>query len=102
MNLLTNAGKYAGGDGVTLRVEERGDYVALAVADRGPGIPASAMGRLFEPFERLHAPSDVGGSGLGLAIARHLARSQGGELAVTSQVGSGSTFTLTVPVPAQA
>jgi len=97
VNLLTNAGKYARGATITLRARREGAFVAVAVTDDGPGIPAESMSRLFVPFDRLSAPSEIGGSGLGLAISRHLALEQGGDLTVESQEGSGSTFTLTLP-----
>jgi len=97
VNLLTNAGKYARGAKVTLQARREGAFVAVAVTDDGPGIPAESMSRLFVPFDRLSASPEIGGSGLGLAISRHLALEQGGDLTVDSHEGSGSTFTLTLP-----
>jgi len=73
--------------------------VAIVVSDTGIGIPAAKIELIFEPFvqaERALRPSDQG-VGLGLAISRRLARAMGGDLRVVSEVGKGSTFTLTLP-----
>jgi signal transduction histidine kinase len=98
-NLLTNA----------LKFTERGEIVVAAerplegviqvhVRDTGPGIPAEAQERVFELFQQLQ-PGDMRrkGIGLGLALARRFARAMGGDLTVRSQLGEGSTFTLTLP-----
>ena len=68
--------------------------------DTGPGIPADDLPRLFERFYRVDKARSraLGGTGLGLAIVKHLARSQGGEVRVESQVDKGSTFFFTLPV----
>jgi len=97
VNLLSNAGKYASGTEVQLSATASGDLLRVEVRDQGPGIPADDVDRLFQPFERVDPRAEIGGSGLGLAIARHLARAQGGELAADTELGRGSTFTLTVP-----
>jgi len=73
--------------------------VRIRVRDTGIGIPADKLDVIFEPFVQVRADltRTVEGAGLGLAISRALARGQGGDLAVESVVGSGSTFTLTLP-----
>jgi PAS domain S-box-containing protein len=100
VNLLSNAIKFtAAGGAVTLRCEERGDVVAVAVEDTGIGIAADRLEHVFAPFvqidRRLNAPHE--GTGLGLAISRDLARGMGGDLAAESTPGVGSAFTLTLP-----
>jgi two-component system sensor histidine kinase SenX3 len=75
------------------------DYVEITVSDNGIGIPADELDRIFERFYRVdYARSRAnGGTGLGLAIVKHIAAIHGGEVAVWSQVGQGSTFTLRIP-----
>ncbi|MDF2094783.1 sensor histidine kinase [Aquibaculum arenosum] len=97
-NLLSNALKYSAEDTpVELRLFTQGNYVALAVADRGPGIPPAELERIFERFYRAENATSQPGSGLGLALARDLARLQGGDVTVESWPGSGSLFTLWLP-----
>jgi two-component system phosphate regulon sensor histidine kinase PhoR len=71
----------------------------IKVQDSGEGIPAQHLERLFERFYRADRARsrEMGGTGLGLAIVKHLARAHGGEVAVTSEVGMGSTFTIELP-----
>ena len=100
LNLLTNAVKFteAGGT-ITLSSELSGKCVDIRVADTGPGISPEKLKKIFDPFvqaeRRLNQP--VQGVGLGLAISQDLARAMGGQVAVESAVGEGSTFTLTLP-----
>jgi signal transduction histidine kinase len=69
------------------------------VRDTGPGIPPEHLDRIFDRFYRVDQSRsrDLGGTGLGLAIARLLAELQGGQIAVASTPGAGSTFTLWLP-----
>ncbi len=110
-NLLDNAIKYTPDAGtVTVGARplnapgetpgERAGRVEFFVRDTGPGIPAADLPRLFERFYRVDKARSraLGGTGLGLAIVKHLARSQGGEVRVESQVDKGSTFFFTLPV----
>jgi two-component system phosphate regulon sensor histidine kinase PhoR len=71
----------------------------IVIEDSGEGIPAQHLERLFERFYRVDRARsrDMGGIGLGLAIVKHLARAHGGEVAVTSELGKGSTFTIELP-----
>lgn len=84
--------------------EADGAWVHLRVRDNGPGIPAEEQERIFDSFQqvgrRLSQPQE--GVGLGLAISRELARGMGGEIAVESEPGVGSTFTVTLPLARQA
>ncbi|MGH9138171.1 MAG: ATP-binding protein [Acidimicrobiales bacterium] len=100
LNLLTNGVKFtAPGGSVSVPVSEVGGRVAVVVSDTGRGIPASSLGRLGEPFERLD-PS-VPGIGLGLSVVRTIVESAGGSLHVSSRVGEGSEFTVELPLAAR-
>jgi two-component system sensor histidine kinase KdpD len=78
-----------------------GEWIAIAVADRGRGVPPAERERIFEPFYRPAGGSPdgarAGGAGLGLAIARRLAQAQGGTLTYEDRPGGGSVFTLRLP-----
>jgi two-component system sensor histidine kinase KdpD len=101
VNLLENARKFSPTERpVQVAVRRRGSRVDVSVADRGPGVAPDEADRIFEPFYRSAQRRDVPGSGLGLAIARGLAEANGGTLSVEQREGGGSTFTLTLPVPA--
>ncbi|GAC1485757.1 MAG: hypothetical protein NVS1B5_07670 [Gemmatimonadaceae bacterium] len=100
LNLLSNAVKFTEPGGtITLSSQFAGNCIEIRVADTGPGIPSEKVNRIFDPFvqvdRRLNQP--VQGVGLGLAISRDLAHAMGGEIAVESVVGEGSTFTLSLP-----
>jgi len=100
LNLLGNAAKFTAAGGridVSCITESRS--VQLKVHDTGIGIPAEQFERIFEPFVQANRSirTSKEGVGLGLAISRELARGMGGELTVESEVGVGSTFTLTLP-----
>lgn len=101
LNLLSNAVKFtpAGGT-VRLRCEPDGDMLAFRVSDTGIGIPADRIDSIFDPFVQVNArlTRTEDGIGLGLAISRDLARGMGGDLTVESEMGVGSTFTLTLPL----
>jgi PAS domain S-box-containing protein len=100
LNLFSNALKFtASGGTISLAVSRTETYVVIAVADTGTGIPPEQIESIFEPFVqagRSLRPSDQG-VGLGLAISRKFARAMGGDLVVESEVGRGSTFTLSLP-----
>jgi len=99
-NLVDNAIKYspAGGE-VECRVTGTGESVRIAVRDHGVGIAPEDQERLFSRFGRIssEATRHIPGIGLGLYLARELARLQGGDIAVDSRPGLGSTFVLTLP-----
>jgi two-component system sensor histidine kinase SenX3 len=99
-SLLENAVTYSDDGGeVTIETRTNGTWVEITVADRGIGIPARDLERIFERFYRVDRARarDTGGTGLGLAIVRHVASNHGGEVRVQSHEGSGSTFTLKLP-----
>lgn len=97
-NLLGNAVKYTVRGRIEVRIERRGDVVAIEVADTGPGLSAEELEQAFEPFRRVERTgAGVNGAGLGLSLSRQLARLMGGALEASSAVGVGSCFTLTLP-----
>ncbi|BAT59576.1 autoinducer 2 sensor kinase/phosphatase LuxQ [Variibacter gotjawalensis] len=92
-NLLANAIKFTDKGSVTLRVAYRNQVASLSVEDTGLGIKQSDLKRIFEPFERAHAPrARHRGTGLGLTITRQLVQIMGGDIDVRSEYGKGSTF----------
>lgn len=96
LNLLTNAVRYSAKDThIMLSLDRVGEQICVTISDQGPGISPDQQLLIFEKFERL-GRHDGGGSGLGLYIARKLARAMGGDLSVTSQVGHGSRFSLSL------
>ena len=100
-NLIDNALKYSA-ERRLLQVGARlaGGELALDVADRGIGIPASEHDKIFEKFYRVGRSETQGrrGSGVGLALVRHVADAHGGRVTVESRVGEGSRFTIWLPV----
>jgi PAS domain S-box-containing protein len=104
VNLLSNALKFThlGGIDILTRVEDDGRLVSVAVHDTGIGIAPEHHEKIFEDFRQVDdSPSrQYGGTGLGLAICRRLAQALGGRITLASEVGAGSTFTLTIPVDA--
>ncbi len=98
MNLLTNAAQaLTGRDGavITIQTRAQGEHVEVRIGDNGPGIPPDVVPRIFDPF---FTTKDVGeGTGLGLAIVHELVERHGGEIEVDTQVGVGTTFTVTLP-----
>jgi signal transduction histidine kinase len=101
LNLLSNAVKFTEPGGtITLWAEADGEQARIRVGDTGPGIPRDKQGEIFDPFVQLMRESgdlpSHGGVGLGLSISRELARAMEGDLTVESEVGRGSTFTLTL------
>lgn len=105
INLLTNAISYSPeGAEIVMRGYSTNSMqgvlqVRLSVADTGPGIGREHLPRLFERFYRCDPgrSRDQGGTGLGLAIVKHIAQSHNGRVEVESKIGSGSTFTITLP-----
>ncbi|GAA3446922.1 response regulator [Planomonospora venezuelensis] len=110
VNLLSNAVKFTETGEIVVtadgeRLSDRADApvrLRVAVRDTGIGIPAERMDRLFRSFSQVDSSTtrQYGGTGLGLVISRRLARAMGGDLTVESEVGVGSTFTLTAELAA--
>ena len=100
VNLVSNACKFTPrGGSIDVECVRLDRAVELKVIDTGPGIPTQKLDAIFEPFVQLDngLTRATAGTGLGLAISRELARAMGGDLTVTSALGQGSTFTLTLP-----
>jgi signal transduction histidine kinase len=100
LNLLSNAAKFTQNGNVEMGVDTTADdCIEFAVADTGIGLSEEAQGQLFQRFEQIK--SDAGqpqGTGLGLNLSKHLAKMMGGDILVESHQGSGSTFTLRLPL----
>jgi two-component system sensor histidine kinase KdpD len=96
-NLLLNAAAHTPpGTPIEMRAQFADENLALSVADRGPGIPADVLPRIFEKFFR--APgAPAGGSGLGLTIAKGFVEAHGGTIAAANRPGGGAIFTLNLP-----
>lgn len=104
-NLVRNALAYTPSGGhVEVRISVRGAEAVIQVQDTGIGIPEEVRTRIFERFYRVDRgrSRETGGTGLGLAIVKHTAEGHGGRVSVQSEVGKGSTFTLTLPSAAGA
>ena len=100
-NLLSNALKFTGAGGYVRLTGNAGPPVTLRMEDSGGGIPPELVPHIFERF--LSGPGAQSGSGLGLHLSRELARLMGGDIEVETELGEGSTFTLTLPsAPEQA
>ena len=97
-NLVINAVKYAGGAEVSLALADQ--HAVLEGRDRGPGIPAEDIDRVFEPFFRGERSRnrDTGGVGLGLPSARAVARAHGGDVELANRAGGGLIVTVRLPV----
>lgn len=100
-NLISNAIAYSpNGSTVSISRRRRGDEIEIAVTDRGIGIAVADQQRVFERFFRVDQARSraTGGTGLGLAIVKHVAANHNGNIRLWSRPGTGSTFTLTIPV----
>jgi two-component system NtrC family sensor kinase len=98
INLLDNAANAMQGQGkITLKTSIQDQFwVEIKVMDNGPGIPREHMSKLFTPF---FTTREVGkGTGLGLSIVYGIIKLHRGQIAVQSEVGKGTTFTITLPV----
>jgi two-component system sensor histidine kinase ChiS len=98
-NVIGNAIKFTESGSVTVRAKERGQMVELQVIDTGIGIPADKMEDIFIAFEQGDGGTarQYGGTGIGLSITKQLVELHQGTIEVQSEVGKGSTFTITLP-----
>jgi signal transduction histidine kinase len=93
-NLLSNALQHTAAGGVTVSLSSTRDGAVLTVSDTGEGMPPEQAARIFDRF---YKGSESRGSGLGLTIARGIVTAHGGEITASSQLGRGTTVTLTLP-----
>lgn len=99
--VLVNLGRNAfdaGASTVTIKTQNGGAFLLVAVSDNGPGVPDSVASQLFKPFT---TGGRAGGAGLGLCIARDLVRAHGGEIVLADSGPQGSTFRFTLPMNGQ-
>ncbi len=101
LNLMTNAMKYSGeSKRIRVSLNRTAHNVRCSVEDRGLGIPAEALDRLFDKFFRDPTlPRRIQGVGLGLSVVKHIMTAHNGSVEVSSVPGKGSTFTLVFPIP---
>jgi signal transduction histidine kinase len=98
INLLTNAAKYSSpGDKIEVEVVTATTEVRIRVTDHGIGIGPDDQKHVFDPFRRGANVGDIPGTGLGLAITKRAVQNHGGTISFESQLGSGTTFTVTLP-----
>jgi PAS domain S-box-containing protein len=100
MNLLGNAVKFTTAGTIAISARHHNGEITMAVRDTGIGIPTAALEHIFEEFRQVDSSitRQYGGTGLGLSISRRLAQLLGGDITVQSTFGSGSTFTMTLPL----
>lgn len=102
LNLISNAVKYNNENGTVMVNGSRdkvNDSIVVSVIDNGPGIEKAKQQFLFDPFNRLDAENgEIEGTGIGLTISRRLLKLMGGDIQVESEPGTGSTFTMILPV----
>ncbi|HEQ72206.1 MAG TPA: HAMP domain-containing histidine kinase, partial [Spirochaetia bacterium] len=100
VNLISNAEKYAAsGKMIEIMLRKEKDTIVLETADRGPGVPAWAVKKIFQEFYRVDdsLTQNAGGSGLGLTIARMIVTDHGGQIDYQPRPGGGSLFRITFP-----
>ena len=100
-NLIGNAVKFTERGSVTVAATYKDSNLEVSVSDTGCGIPADMLTHILDPFVQVqdpsHAADRAGGTGLGLSICKSLTEAMGGDIAVESKIGHGSTFRITLP-----
>jgi len=98
-NLLSNAIKYsADTKKIFLRLFKKPEHVCIEVEDCGIGIPEDKLARIFEEFYRIEQKEGISGTGLGLTVVKEIIEAHNGTISVTSEIGKGSRFTVTIPL----
>ena len=97
-NIAVNACKYSGNNRaiVNLAVEEK--QIRISIHDRGMGIPEEEFGKIFQPFYRIEENRVTGGFGLGLSLADRIIKLHRGTISLSSEIGEGTVFTITLPI----
>lgn len=98
VNLISNVIKYAPGKELKVELKQEGEWAKITVADRGPGIPADRLPRIFERFERAVVGRNISGLGLGLFITERMVQAHGGKIEAKSQLGEGTQFYVNLPI----
>jgi GAF domain-containing protein/DNA-binding LacI/PurR family transcriptional regulator/DNA-binding response OmpR family regulator len=100
LNLISNATKFTEGGKIVVTADYDDEWVTISVADTGEGIPEEKLDSIFEEFTQVDGSTtrSVGGTGLGLPISRYFVEMHGGKITVESELGAGSTFTITLPI----
>ncbi|MGA1621857.1 MAG: ATP-binding protein [Synechocystis sp.] len=107
LNLLSNAAKFTHDGNIYLKIESYQDneqeWIKFSVQDTGIGLSPEQLAKLFQPFTQADASTTrkYGGTGLGLALSRQFCQLQGGDITVTSELGKGSCFMITLPILAE-
>ena len=100
LNLVGNAIKFTDAGEVTIKASASNGHYSVSVCDTGPGISEADQSKLFQEFQQ--ADNSItrkkGGTGLGLAISKRIVEMHGGQIRLESQLGKGSTFTITLPI----
>lgn len=98
INLLSNAVKYTSSGMVSLMIKYSDNKLLITVEDTGTGIPADEIDKIYKPFVRMESNSDMAsGTGLGMYVVKGIIEMLGGSIEVTSKVGEGSKFFITIP-----
>ena len=103
-NLLSNAAKFTSDGAIRLGVTRQADTIEFAITDSGIGMTEEQQSKLFEAFSQADVSTTrkYGGTGLGLALSRSFCQMMGGDITVSSDIGIGSTFTVTLPLHREA
>jgi PAS domain S-box-containing protein len=103
LNLLSNAVKFTHSGAITLSVSPEGDFIRLDVTDSGIGIRKEDLAAIWDDFRQVDQSRtrEFGGTGLGLSITRKLTGALGGRVTLTSEYGTGSTFTIFLPLQSE-
>lgn len=98
INLLSNAIKYGNRQSIEITIKKEEEYAVLSIEDHGIGIPANKQEKIFSRFKRAVSPKEYKGLGVGLYITSQLVKSHRGTIAVQSEIGKGSIFTIRLPL----
>jgi two-component system sensor histidine kinase KdpD len=99
VNLLDNAVKYSPADTlIEVNVNQKEDSVVIDVCDRGVGIPASDLERVFDKFYRVQRPENISGTGLGLTICKGIVEIHGGKIRASNRPEGGTIITVSIPM----